>query len=99
MSVQIGYGLRLLRDILKSDEKEKLSIEPEKRHVAPNKMNFEDAKSYCENSGRKLPIPSSAERHTEFKTEIFREGNVFVFRKPCDGLEPIFTVGIKIFPV
>ena len=84
---------------MKSDEKEKLSIEPEKRHVAPNKMNFEDAKSYCENSGRKLPIPSSAERHTEFKTEIFREGNVFVFRKPCDGLEPIFTVGIKIFPV
>jgi len=45
-----------------------------KREVAPNTMTFADAQSYCENLGKKLPIPSSVDRIDEFKNVIFRAG-------------------------
>ena len=44
------------------------------REVAPNTMTFADAKLYCENLGKQLPVPSSADRIEEFKNEIFRVG-------------------------
>ena len=62
-----------------SDEKLHLKSDPMKREVASNTMTFAEAKSYCENLGKKLPIPSSADRIEEFKNAIFRAGIELTF--------------------
>ena len=46
--------------------------DPVKREVAPTTMTFTDAQTHCETLGKKLPVPSSADRIDEFKNEIFR---------------------------
>ena len=54
-------------------------------------MTFADAQTYCESLGKKLPVPSSADRIEEFKNEIFRTGiDFYTAIDICGPKSPIF---------